>query len=122
MLKIKKGLANILENNGEPEEAPQPPQPQTPQSIRTALKLNEQEEAPQAPQLPRSVEPAVQAPQPPPRPAEDWGELLIRLLATAPEDVGVQLINCLNKDILIKALEKRNDPYLKVALLLLTKK
>jgi len=56
------------------------------------------------------------------RQAEDWGELLIRLLASAPEDVGVQLINCLNKDILIKALEKRNDPYLKVALLLLTKK
>jgi hypothetical protein len=58
MLKIKKGLANILENNNE-QEAPQP------QSVRTALKLNEPEAAPQAPQLLRSAEPAVQPPQPP---------------------------------------------------------
>jgi len=56
-----------------------------------------------------------------PRPAAseaDWGELLVRLLASAPEDVA-HLINCLNKDVLVKALERRNDPYLKVAPLLL---
>ena len=112
MLKIKKGLINILENsnNNEPEEAPQPPQ-----HVQTQTQVS-QPQTPQQPHVPAAQPPAVS------RQAEDWGELLIRLLASAPEDVGVQLINCLNKDILIKALEKRNDPYLKVALLLLTKK
>jgi hypothetical protein len=66
MLKIKKGLANILENNNEPGE--EAPQPQT-QSVRTALKLNEQDAAPQ---LLRSVEHAVQPPQPRPRLGR-WG-------------------------------------------------
>jgi hypothetical protein len=120
MLKIKKGLVNILEenrnNNNEPEEASQPQPPH----VRTALKLNEQEEAPQAPQLLRSVEPAVQTP--PPRQAEDWGELLIRLLASAPEDVAQKLASCIDREVLLKVLEKRNDPYLKVALLLIAKK
>ena len=109
MLKIKKGLINILENNNnEPEEAPQ-----TPQYVQTQVS---QPQTPQQPHVPAAQPPAVS------RQAEDWGELLIRLLASAPEDVGVQLINCLNKDILIKALEKRDDPYLKVALLLISKK
>ena len=125
MLKIKKGLVNILEenrNNNEPEEAvPQPPQPQTPQ-IHTAFKFNELE-TPQPPQLLRSIEPAVQAPKPPaPAPEEDWGELLIKLLATAPGDVAQKLTACIDREVLMKLLEKRDDPYLKVALLLLTKK
>lgn len=54
-------------------------------------------------------------------PSEDWRDLLVRLLASAPEDVSAQLINCLSRDVLIKALEKKNDPYLKVALLMLKK-
>ena len=122
MLKIKRGLINILEenrNNNEPEAASQPPQPQPPQSVRTALKLNEQETAPG--QLFRSVEPSVQAPQPP-APAEDWGGLLIKLLATAPEDVAQKLAACIDREVLLKVLEKRDDPYLKVALLLISKK
>jgi hypothetical protein len=57
-----------------------------------------------------------EAPQPP-----DWRDLLVRLLASAPEDVSAQLINCLSRDVLIKALEKKSDPYLKVALLMLKK-
>ena len=126
MLKIKKGLANILEsNNNEPEETPQPPQPQPPQSARTVLKLNEQEAAPgQPPHLLRSVEPvqALQPPAPAPRQAEDWGELLIRLLASAPEDVAQKLATCIDREVLMKVLQRREDPYLKVALLLLTKK
>ena len=122
MLKIKKGLVNILEenrNNNEPEETPQP---QPPQSV---YKLNEQEAAPgQPPRLLRSVEPAVQAPQPPapaPRQAEDCGELLIRLLASAPEDVAQKLATCIDREVLMKVLQHREDQYLKVALLLLKK-
>jgi len=113
MLKIKKGLSNILENsNNEPEEPPQPPQ--------SVYKLNEQEAAPgQPPHLLRSVEP-VQAPQPP-APAEDWGGLLIKLLATAPEDVAQKLAACIDREMLLKVLQRRDDPYLKVALLLLKK-
>ena len=56
-----------------------------------------------------------------PQPSEDWRDLLVRLLASAPEEVSAQLINCLSRDVLIKALEKKNDPYLKVALLMLKK-
>ncbi|MFZ8809349.1 MAG: hypothetical protein ACO2PN_14745 [Pyrobaculum sp.] len=129
MLKIKKGLVNILEenrNNNEPEEAaPQPPQPQTPQT-HTALKLNELE-TPQPPQLLRSIEPAVQPP--PPRQAArqvcdqvGWEEHLMLALAKAPEDVAQKLVALIDREVLMKVLEKRDDPYLRVALLLLTKK
>jgi hypothetical protein len=129
MLKIKKGLVNILEenrNNNEPEEAvPQPPQPQTPQT-HTALKLNELE-TPQPPQLLRSIEPAVQPP--PPRQAArqacdqvGWEEHLMLALAKAPEDVAQKLVTLIDREVLMKVLEKRDDPYLRVALLLLTKK
>jgi hypothetical protein len=120
MLKIKKGLTNILENNNGQEEASQPPQ------SRTALKLSEPEFAPQPPQLLRSAEPAV--PQPPasaPRQAGDqmgWEEHLIQALANAPDDVALKLATCIDREVLLKVLEKRNDPFLKVALLLLTKK
>jgi hypothetical protein len=50
--------------------------------------------------------------------------LLIRLLASAPEDVALKLASCIDREVLLKVLEfnKRDDPYLKVALLLLTKK
>jgi hypothetical protein len=128
MLKIKKGLANILENNNnEPEEAPQPPQPQTPQSVRTVLKLNEPEVAPQASQLFRSAEPAVQPPQPPAAPRQvgdqiGWEEHLIQALAKAPDDVAQKLAACIDREVLLMALlKRRDDPYLKVALLILKK-
>jgi hypothetical protein len=130
MLKIKKGLVNILEenrNNNEPEEAaPQPPQPPTPQSVRTALKLNEQEAVlPQTPQLFRGAEPAPQPPAPVPRQVGDqigWEEHLIQALAKAPDDVAQKLATCLDREVLMKVLQRREDPYLKVALLLITKK
>ena len=57
-----------------------------------------------------------EAPQP-----EDWRDLLVRLLSTAPEDVAQKLVGCLDREVITKALEKKNDPYLKVALMLLTK-
>jgi hypothetical protein len=124
MLKIKKGLANILENhdNNEPEEAPQP----APQSIRTVLKLNEPEEAPQASQLLRSAELAVQPPQPPASAHRvgdqmGWEEHLIQALAKAPDDVAQKLAACIDREVLLKVLQRRDDPFLKVALLLLKK-
>jgi hypothetical protein len=124
MLKIKKGLVNILEenrNNNEPEAAPQPPQPQTPQT-HTALKLNELE-TPQPPQLLRSIEPAP--PRQTARQACDqigWEEHLMMALAKAPEDVAQKLVALIDREVLMNVLEKRDDPYLRVALLLLTKK
>jgi hypothetical protein len=57
-----------------------------------------------------------------PQPSEDWGELLVRLLASAPEDVAQKLVTCLDKDVIIKVLERWSDPRLKVALMLITKK
>jgi len=87
----------------------------------------------QAASLQQAAQPAASSPQPAlatpapaaepeaSQPSEDWRDLLVRLLASAPEDVSAQLINCLSRDVLIKALEKKNDPYLKVALLMLKK-
>jgi hypothetical protein len=104
MLKIKKGLANILENhdNNEPEEAP--PQPsQTPQ-IQTQV---------------------AQPPASAPRQVGDqigWEEHLIQALAKAPEDVAQKLATCIDREVLLMALlQRRDDPYLKVALLILKK-
>jgi hypothetical protein len=125
MLKIKKGLANVLENNNEPGEAPpQPPQPPTPR-----IKLNEPEDElpqPSQPQMPQYVQ--IQPAQPPasaPRQAGDqtgWEEHLIHALAKAPDDVAQKLITCIDREVLMKVLQRRDDPLLKVALLLLTKK
>jgi len=56
-----------------------------------------------------------------PQPSEDWGELLVRLLASAPEDVAQKLIGCLDREVIIKVLERWSDPHLKVALLMLKK-
>jgi len=68
-----------------------------------------------------AAEPA--APQPgASAPSEDWGELLVRLLASAPEDVAQKLVGCLDKEVIIKVLERWSNPYLKVALMLITKK
>jgi len=65
---------------------------------------------------------AFEAPQPgASAPSEDWGELLVRLLASAPEDVAQKLVGCLDKEVLIKVLERWSNPYLKVALMLITK-
>jgi hypothetical protein len=67
----------------------------------------------------------LKAPQPgasAPQPSEDWGELLVRLLASAPEDVAQKLVTCLDKEVIIKVLERWSDPRLKVALMLITKK
>jgi hypothetical protein len=36
--------------------------------------------------------------------------------------VALKLATCIDREVLLKVLEKRNDPFLKVALLLLVKK
>ncbi len=106
MLKIKKGLANILENHdnhNEPEETlPQPSQ--TPQHIQTQV-----------------AQPLVSAS----RQVGDqigWEEHLIQALAKAPDDVAQKLATCIDREVLLMALlKRRDDPYLKVALLILKK-
>jgi len=102
---LGKKIADL--DTGEPTQAAplQPAAQPTASSPQPALAAASQTEAaePEAPQL------------------EDWRDLLVRLLASAPEDVSAQLINCLSRDVLIKALEKKSDPYLKVALLMLKK-
>ncbi len=101
MVLKKRSLASIFENyNNELEETLQVSQPQTPRQMQTS-------------QPPAASRQAA---------AEDWGELLIRLLASAPEDVAQKLISCIDREVIAKVLEKRNDPYLKAALLLLAKK
>jgi hypothetical protein len=101
MLKLKKGLANMFE--------------QDTNSSVTA------DESPLQPAYDAQQMVSVQ-PQPTVSSSE-WGELLIRLLATAPEDVAHRLVNCLDSNLIAQLLEeRRNDPYLKVALLLLTHK
>jgi hypothetical protein len=101
MLKIKKGLANILENNNEPEAASQ--------HVQTQI---------------------AQAPQPPaPQAAAwqvgdqiGWEEHLIQALAKAPDDVAQKLATCIDREVLLRALlKRRDDPYLKVAFLILKK-
>ena len=84
--------------------------------------------------LQQAAQPTASSPQPAPAAAsqteaagpeasqlEDWRDLLVRLLSTAPEDVAQKLVGCLDREVITKALEKKNDPYLKVALMLLTK-
>jgi hypothetical protein len=100
---LGKKIADL--DTGEP--TPQPAALQPTPALATSAPAAE----PEAPQ------PGASAPQP----SEDWRDLLVRLLASAPEDVSAQLINCLSRDVLIKALEKKSDPYLKVALLMLKK-
>jgi hypothetical protein len=102
MVLKKKNLTHILENNNEPEETPQP---QTPQHIQTQM---------QEPQPPASA-PRQTASE------ADWGELLVKLLASAPEDVAQKLAACIDREVLLKVLQHREDPYIKVVLLLLKK-
>jgi len=106
MVLKRRSLTSILEenrNNNEPEEAA--PLPQTSQHVQL-----------------QTVQTSAAQPPASAAAAEDWGELLIKLLASAPEDVAQRLISCIDREVIAKVLERRNDPYLKVALLLISKK
>jgi hypothetical protein len=51
-----------------------------------------------------------------------WEEHLIQALAKAPDDVAQKLATCIDREVLLRALlKRRDDPYLKVALLILKK-
>jgi len=101
MLKIKKGLANILENHNEPE----------------AVSQHVQTQIVQAPQSPAPQATAWQVGD-----QIGWEEHLIQALAKAPDDVAQKLATCIDREVLLRALlKRRDDPYLKVALLILKK-
>jgi hypothetical protein len=107
MLKLKKGLTNVLEETSDDEYTTDESQLQPVHDSRQITSTQ--------------VQPMRQVMNVQPRPAtHEWEELLIKLLATAPEDVAYRLVNCLDTNLLIQMLEgKKNDPYLRVALLLL---
>ena len=109
---LGKKIADL--DTGEPTQAAslQPAAQPTASSPQPALAAASQTVAagPEAPQ------PGASASQ-----LEDWRDLLVRLLSTAPEDVAQKLVGCLDREVITKALENKNDPYLKVALMLLTK-
>ncbi|MEM0467699.1 MAG: hypothetical protein QXT27_00665 [Pyrobaculum sp.] len=50
---------------------------------------------------------------------EQWRDCLIKALAEMPHDLAAKILSILPRDVVIKALEGKNDPYLKLALLLL---
>jgi len=124
VLKIKRGLANLLEGTDSgndasrselaaEEEAPQraeAPAPQAPQRVQ-----------PQVPQAPPAPQPASRQAAPQLAPDVGWEEHLIQALAKAPEDVAQRLASCMDREVLLRALQRREDPYLKVALLLIKK-
>jgi len=101
MLKLKKGLANMFDDASNSAYATDESQFQPAYDAQQMVSVQPQ--------------PAASG--------SEWGELLIRLLATAPEDVAYRLVSCLDSNLITQLLEeRRNDPYLKVALLLLTHK
>jgi hypothetical protein len=98
MLKLKKGLANMFEQD-----------------------TNSNDESPL--QLAYDAQQVVSVQPQPTVSGSEWGELLIKLLATVPEDVAHRLVSCLDSNLIVQLLEeRRNDPYLKAALLLLSHK
>ena len=125
VLKIKRGLANLLEGMDSGDSRDEPAAAASSSAGLQTRAAEEEAVAPQAPQRaqpPQSVPHAPQpSPQPASRPAEDWGDLLVRLLAAAPEDVAQRLVSCLDRDVLVKAFEGKSDPYLKVALMFIKK-
>ena len=106
---LGKKIADLDTGEPTPQPAASSPQPALAAAFQTEASQAAEPEAPQ---------PGTSAPQP----SEDWRDLLVRLLASAPEDVAQKLVGCLDKEVLIKVLERWSNPYLKVALMLITKK
>jgi hypothetical protein len=110
MLKLKKGLSNILEDENDSAHVADEPQLQPIQDSQQTANI----------QI-RSTRQTTGVQLRPT--AHEWEDLLIKLLAVAPEEVAYRLVSCLDTSLLIQILaEKRDDPYLRVALLLLSQK
>lgn len=63
-------------------------------------------------------------PEPPPEPAQepvhdDWKHYLAIAIANMPDEIASKMAKCLGKDLLLDIVKSRNDPYLKLAILLL---
>ncbi|MCU7788858.1 hypothetical protein ODS41_13145 [Pyrobaculum sp. 3827-6] len=54
--------------------------------------------------------------------SENWVELLVRAIASMPEDLATRIVSCIPQDYAVKILSSVSDPYVKFALILLTKK
>jgi hypothetical protein len=108
MLKLKKGLTDMLEDENNNAYAADEPQSQPIHDSRQTTQLQPTRQTTSAQFRPT---------------AHGWEDLLVKLLAVAPEEVAYRLVSCLDTSLLIQILaEKRDDPYLRVALLLLSQK
>ncbi len=47
---------------------------------------------------------------------------MVRAIASMPEDLATRIVNCIPQDYAVKILSSVSDPYVKFALILLTKK
>jgi hypothetical protein len=99
-LKLRKGLADILEKEqtgAQEAEEYAPPQVEESAAPAPARSVKDQQEK------------------------LEWSDHLIQALVEAPEDVAAKLVTCIDREILIKALQQKDNPYFKVMLLLLNK-
>lgn len=55
----------------------------------------------------------------PTRNESNWQDCLIRALVEMPTQLAQEILKTIPKDILLKMLENRDDPYIKLAILLL---
>lgn len=54
--------------------------------------------------------------------AEGWQDCLVKALVEMPPELSEKVLSALPKDVLMSALQSRDDPYLKLALLLLARR
>jgi len=116
VLKIKRGLANLLEGGTDRGNDASRNGPAAEEEAAAPQRVQ-----PQVPQAPPAPQPASRQAAPQLAPDVGWEEHLIQALAKAPEDVAQRLASCMDREVLLRALQHREDPYLKVALLLIKK-
>ncbi|RFA95033.1 hypothetical protein [Pyrobaculum aerophilum] len=55
------------------------------------------------------------------KPVDDWAHLLVSAISKMPQELATKLISCIPRETAVEILQRINDPYVKFALLLLTK-
>jgi len=50
---------------------------------------------------------------------QSWVECLVRALSEMPQDVAKRILEAVPREVVLKTLSERDDPYVKLALLLL---